>query len=153
MRVFRFLSSACSIVLLVGFLVYVVFAFIATQSQFDQLGNSSVAFGSDDWEDDVVPEGSQEKHTGDTWKDWRRFLEEFVNKLHSPALSPERYGVVWYGPSLRRRPSLSEDMYTRMRCVIPTTIQLPISSSFKDTIKSIVQSDNRLTILEMFEIL
>ncbi|CEG82529.1 hypothetical protein RMATCC62417_17209 [Rhizopus microsporus] len=138
MRIFRFLSSACSIVLLVDFLVHVLFAFIVAHFQFDQLSNSSVAFGSDDWKDNVIPEGDQEKHTGDIWKDWRRFLEEAVNELHLPALSPERHGVVWYGSNLRRRLSLPEDLYAHMKCVIPATIQLPISSSFKDAIKSIV---------------
>lgn len=45
-------------------------------------GDRAAAFGRDD----VITEADQKKHTGDIWKDWKRFLEEAANKLHLPAL-------------------------------------------------------------------
>ncbi|KAI9318582.1 hypothetical protein BX666DRAFT_1855276 [Dichotomocladium elegans] len=114
-------------------------------------GDRAVAIECGDSEDDMVSAADRKKRTGDIWKDWKCFLEEAANTQHLPALSPEKHGVVWYGPGVRRRLSLPEDLYACMKYAIPSARQLTISSSFKEAVKNIIQSDNRHVMVELIE--
>ncbi|KAI9481097.1 MAG: hypothetical protein EXX96DRAFT_538325 [Benjaminiella poitrasii] len=74
------------------------------------------------------------------WQDWKEFLNNAQNNNYLPSLSPEKHDVTWYGINLRRRSSLPEGLYTRMRYETTAIKQYNISNSYKEAIKNIIQS-------------
>ncbi|KAG1146177.1 hypothetical protein G6F37_012018 [Rhizopus arrhizus] len=114
---------------------------VATSSNDDR----SVMSGSDVEEDEI-------ESRKNIWQDWKEFLNNAQNNKYLPSLSPEKHGVIWYGIDLRRRSSLPEDLYTRMRYETTAIKQYNISNSYKETIKNIIQSTNRNHMLESIKV-
>ncbi|CAO3692898.1 unnamed protein product [Rhizopus microsporus] len=115
---------------------------VATSSNDD----CSVMSGSDVEEDET-------ESRKNIWQDWKEFLNNAQNNNYLPSLSPEKHGVIWYWLDLRRRSSLPEGLYTRMRYETTAIKQYNISNSYKEAIKNIIQSTNRNHMLKSIEIL